>query len=347
MFPHLHSTDRARAANHGRFTIHYVRIELPVHFVPNWTSAAGALEGVLAMLGTPLPRHAIMGLSGHAWHFRLGVQEGVAALPSGPVDLDWELMTANYSRLGWRWERFGARPGPGAALDLAREAALAWAIPHLDAGRPLIGFDFHLREFGAIAGYDSDAACWLVDDLLSPQYGLVVPWQDWPGPGGWVELFAPVEPMEVDAIDAVAGALKTARDFLRGVGGGDSLGGAPGLERWAEALEGDATIDRAGNAYTIAVLLAARSDGAAFLRDLAESLPELGQPLTDAARAISEEVKTLSPLATLFPFPAGGHGSIDVPGLRRAAATALRRAAAYEQSALEPIEEAIDDLAGA
>ena len=33
---------------------------------PNWTSAAGALEGVLEFLGAPLPRHAIMGLTGLA-----------------------------------------------------------------------------------------------------------------------------------------------------------------------------------------------------------------------------------------------------------------------------------------
>ena len=56
---------------------------------PNWTSAAGALEGILAHLGAPLPRHAIMGLTGHAWRLCLGRRDNVVALPSGPADLDW------------------------------------------------------------------------------------------------------------------------------------------------------------------------------------------------------------------------------------------------------------------
>jgi hypothetical protein len=146
----------------------------------------------------------------------------------------------------------------------------------------------------------------------------------------------------MDPVDAVEGALLTARDYL--VGDGANSGSA-GLDAWAEALEGDTTVDRAGQAYTIAVLIAARSDGAAFLHDLAHSLPELAESLTAAAAALDEEVKALAPLASLFPFPAGGHGGVDVPGLRRAAAMPIRRAAAHERQALAAIESALSALA--
>ena len=52
----------------------------------NWTSAAGAAQGILDYLGTPLPRHAVMGLTGHAWHTCLGSRDGVVALPHGVLE---------------------------------------------------------------------------------------------------------------------------------------------------------------------------------------------------------------------------------------------------------------------
>jgi hypothetical protein len=253
-------------------------------------------------------------------------------------------MAANYGRLGWRWERFGARLESATPREDIRAASVSWALPHLEGGRPLIGFDFHLHEFAIVLGYDSDAAAWLVDDLLSGQYGLAVPVGEWPGPAGWVELIAPVEPLAMDPVDAVEGALITARELL--IGDGVNSGTA-GLDAWAEALEGDTTVDRAGQAYTIAVLIAARSDGAAFLHDLAHSLPDLGESLTAAAAALDEEVKALAPLASLFPFPAGGHGGVEVPGLRRAAAMPIRRAAAHQRSAVAAIEETLAAFATA
>jgi hypothetical protein len=310
--------------------------------VPNWTSAAGALEGILAALGTPLPRHAIMGLSGHAWHFRLGFHEGVAALPDGPLDLDWEAMAANYSRLGWRWERFGCRLEPARDWTDAREAAVAWAEPHLQGGRPLLGFDFHLHEFGIVHGYDAARRAWLVDDLLAGDYGPAIPVAEWPGPAGWIELIAPIEPAVADPLDSVSGALDTARRMLAGDVSG--LSGTPGLERWAEAFEGDTAVDRAGNAYTLAVLLAARSDGAAFISDIGAAIPDLAGPLSRARAALDGEARALAPLVSLFPFPAGGHGNVDVPGLRRAAAMALRQAAAAERRLADSLDEAIEAL---
>jgi hypothetical protein len=46
-------------------------------------------------------------------------------------------------------------------------------------------------------------------------------------------------------------------------------------------------------------------------------------------------------LLTLFPFPTGGHGNVNVPGLRRAAAMALRRAAQHERTAATHIRAAL------
>ncbi|MGH2633014.1 MAG: hypothetical protein ACRDG3_06355 [Tepidiformaceae bacterium] len=318
--------------------------ELPgLELAANWTSAAGALEGVLSYLGAPLPRHAIMGLSGHAWHTCLGTRGDVSALPSGPSDLDWEAMVRRYARTGIGWERFGGDLPESGDWGEMRSAAVEWAIAHLDAGRPLVGWDFHLHEFGIVYGYDRAKAGFLVHDILSGEVGSLALWADWPSAVGRIELFAPAGPVEVDAVEVVGGALDTAIAAFQGLDGpadGQPRGTAA-LVAWAEAMESEAEIDRPGNAYTLAVAQGARMDGANFLADVAASLPGLAAPLREAERAVREEVKALAPLITLFPFPTGGHGNVSNAGLRRGAAMALHRAAAHERKAATAIAEAL------
>jgi hypothetical protein len=282
-----------------------------------------------------------MGLTGHAWHLCLGERAGVVALPSGPADLDWEAMVQQYGRTGHRWERFA-----GGVAD--RESAIAWATERLQAGTPLIGWDFHLHEFAIVYGIDRERRGFLVDDILSEHQGPFVAWDDWPSALGRIELFAPARAHESDPIETIVAALETAvSSFARDAAAGDGQArGTNALERWAEAFEGDVEIDRSGNAYTLAVLQAARGDGAAFLSDLAEALPELSRPLSKAGAALREEAKVLSPLITLFPFPSGGHGNVASPGLRQAAASALRRAAAQERGASAALSEALGLLQG-
>lgn len=315
-----------------------------VHIAPNWTSSAGALEGILEFLGAPLPRHAIMGLTGHAWHTCLGSREGVVALPNGPLDLDWEAMAANYERTGFEWERF-SRTG---TLDTDRPLAIAWAMARLDLGRPVIGFDFHLHEFSVVYGHDQTGEHFLVDNVLSEEVGPVALWQDWPSAVGRIELLAPVGPVEVDPARAVSEALQTAIACFEGRDGpadGQPRGTAA-LNAWADAFEGDTVVDRAGNAYTLAVIQSARLDGAAFIGDLAESLPDLAVPLGEAHRALRDETQALAPLITLFPFPSGGHGNVANPGLRRAAAMSLRRAADHERTVATALAEALAKFGG-
>lgn len=309
----------------------------------NWTSAAGALEGILAHLGLPLPRYAIMGLTGHAWHTCLARRDGVAALPSGTAALDWGAMVARYARTGVQWERFACDVPAGEDGEANRQEAVAWAIERLDAGRPLIGWDFHLHEFGVVYGYRSEEAAFLVDTVLSQEVGPLAHWRDWPTPAtGRIELFAPAEPVEPDPLDTVVKSLETALElFAGGDAAGDDVNGTAALDAWAEALDGTGEVDRPGNAYMLAVLQAARLDGADYLAELARNLPDLSQPIEAAERAIRDETQALAPLITLFPFPTGGHGNVQNPGLREAAANALRRAAGHERTAAEHLRETL------
>ena len=307
---------------------------------PNWTTAAGALEGVLAAAGLALPRHAVMGLTGHAWRLCVACEGGVTALPNGPHDLDWGKMVARYARTGLAWERFARRTKAGEA-GAAREEAIAWARERLDAGVPLIGFDFQIHEFAIVKGYDAAREAFRVASAVSEELGELAPWSDWPSLG-IIELFAPLGPSEADAEEAVAGSLRTALEMMAGGDGGSAQPrGTDAFEAWAAAFEGRGEVDRVGNAYTLAALQAARIDGAAFLRDLAEALPALAAPLGRAERATRDLTQALSPLLTLFPFPAGGHGNVGAPGLREAAANALRRAAGHERRAAAAIGEAL------
>ncbi|MEX0782283.1 MAG: hypothetical protein WD557_06500 [Dehalococcoidia bacterium] len=322
--------------------------EIPgLRIAPNWTSAVGALETILAHLGEPLPRHALMGLTGHAWHLCLATRPGITALPSGVADLDWEAAVGRYARTGITWERFGAALPLGEDWGEMRAAAVEWAIPHLDAGRPLIGFDFHLHEHAVVYGYDRSREGFLVDDVITPEVGPIALWRDWPSSIGVLELYAPGAPMEVDAVEAVAGALQTALDCFAGLDGPEDgqPRGTAALDAWADALEGEGEVDRAGNAYMLQVLQAARLDGADFLAQVAEALPDLAPTLALAERAIRDEANSLAPLLTLFPFPTGGHGNVSNAGLRRGAAMALRQAAGHERTVAAALGEALRVLA--
>ncbi len=287
-----------------------------------------------------------MGLTGHAWHLCLATRPGVAALPSGPVDLDWEAAVRRYARTGVAWERFGAALPPDEDWSEMRQAAIEWAIPHLDGGRPLIGFDFHLHEHAVVYGYDTAREGFLVDDVITPEVGPIALWRDWPSSVGLLELYAPTGPMEMDPIEAIAGGLETALECFAG-GDGPADGqprGTAALDAWAGALEGEEEVDRAGNAYTLQVLQAARLDGADFLAQVAQAIPDLAVALGRAERAVRDEANALAPLLTLFPFPTGGHGNVANAGLRRGAAMALRQAAHHERTAAGALSEVLRAL---
>jgi hypothetical protein len=270
-------------------------------------------------------------------------REGVFALPGGAVDLDWEAMSRRWARCGLQWDRFGGLLRPGDDWQPMREAAIAWSESHLEAGRLLIGFDFHLHEFAIVYGIDRGRSGFLVESVLSGEVGPLAQWSEWPSKAGMLELFAPVAEVDPDPVEVIAGALQTALDCFAGKDGpadGQPRGTA-GLDAWADTLDGEAEVDRAGNAYTLAVLQAARMDGAHFLADVSQALPEIADALQPAERAIRDEAQALSPLITLFPFPTGGHGNVNTPGLRRAAAMAIRRAAIHERTAASAISDAL------
>jgi len=304
---------------------------------PNWTTLAGAVEGVLAALGVPLPRHAVMGLTGCAFAFALAESEAGAASPAGLHAFDTWRLGERLARTGVRFERF-------APNDADPHEAIAWIASRTERGVPVIAWALRLREWGIIREVDQASETFTVDDLLSPEVGPTAAWADWPWGGERIDLLAPVEAVAAEdaAEDLVIDSLRDAAALLEGrIRPAGLPTGAEALEAWARAFEEGRAIDRSGNAHCLAALLAARSDGATYFSELGEALPEASEPLQAAAEGLRREAAELAQLVTLFPYPAGGAGALASAGIRRIAAAALRRAADWERQAAQRVRVAL------
>ncbi len=303
-------------------------MELPVRYVPNWTSIAGAIEGVLEYLGAALPTHAVMGLTGLAFALRLE-ERGGSWFPSPPSDpLPTRRVVAVSRRLGLH-----LRPYEGPAT---REDVIEWIQGELGRGRPVLAKDLRGPGWGIVRGIDVRERHLLISDLLEPEVGPRLPWEELPASPA--ELLIPSALAEAGAAGVVREALTDAAQLLTGEA--PFLGevhGAPALEAWAELLRSGRPLDRPGHALHIARLHAARLAAAQFCEDLAAAFEAAAEALRQAARSLRQEASELSQLLTLFPYPSGGGSTLSHPGMRRIAASNLERAAELERAAGEAL----------
>lgn len=309
----------------------------------NWTSIAGALEGLLRFFGTPLGRETVMGLSGHA--FRLAIwtsDEGIADGESA-VCFDHQRALPLYESLGYAMQRIGARQDDP-AYTRTREDAIRAIRRSIDRGRPVAAYGLQVPDFGIVKGYDDRAGLLYVSTTVSPQYGEALPLTQWPAPGHRqaLEVILPGGRRPVDRRLAERAALTFA---LRYAEEGDS-GGPPNTEhglkayrRWLEAYASPGRLAPFGNARCIQTVQAARHDAAVFLRSLAPAYPSGPRAaFEEAAAAYEQEALAFSRLATLFPFPNGGD---------TLSAGTLAIGAASLRQAFEREREALGALAGA
>lgn len=309
-------------------------MELAARYAPNWTSIAGALEGVLAFLHAPLPTHAVMGLTGLAFALRIEERSGTW-FPSPASDpLPTPYVAEAAQRLGLRLRGYDGPP--------SKEAALRWVVEELRQGRPVLAGGVRGPGWGIVRGIEEEGGALLVSDLLEAEVGPRVSREEFPAAA---ELFAP-DPWEgTDALAAVRDALSDAARLLRGEAPFlREPHGAPGLVAWAELLRAGARIDRPGHAFHLARLHAARLAAAEFCADLAAAFAPAQEALHRAAAAFREEAKALSQLLTLFPYPSGGGSAASHPGLRRIAAAVLERAAELEREAAGALDVVLEAI---
>ncbi len=313
---------------------------LAATYESNWTSAVGALAGVLRALGGDKPVWQVSALSGHA--FRLAITSG----PDGEIGVDgpnnFSARSALklYEHCGWRFGSIEASAGAD-DFDRRRKEALKQLRRSIDHGRPAMAFGLHLPEFGIVRGYDGDDL--IAATTVSGQYGERIPVSQWPSPARPqpLRVIVPEKQVKSDPADVLGRVLRFACDYAIAGESGTVAGmpaaptGLAAYARWAQLLEGEAVISPHGQSYCIQALQSARSDAAAFLRAVAPLYPGRSVALSEAGDAYSAVVLELSRLASLFPYPNGG--DVISNGGRRAGAMYIRRASATEALAVDRI----------
>jgi hypothetical protein len=236
----------------------------------HWTSAAGALAGVLAALGSALPTWEVAALSGHAFRFAITECPGGAFGSDGPSCFSAATALPLYERLGLRFHAIEAAPG---ASDYAsiRKLALEEIRKSTRHRRPAIAYGLQTASFGIVLGADAEALT--ISSTLSGQYGSRLPLSQWPPPGSAFPLrvFVPQKEIRFTRSGSFRAAIAFAVAFARQ---GES-GGVPGHQQlasglaayalWAELLEREAPIDAAGHALCIQALIEGRGEASRLL----------------------------------------------------------------------------------
>lgn len=318
-----------------------------VEIVSNWTSIAGAIEGILRFLGTDGGSSWVMGTTGYA--FRLAIRSGAGGIATAEDTLTPETPTtrALHEGLGVRWEWQSAGPDDR-DFDRRRKQAIARIRRSIDRGRPAAAYGLHLPEFGLIKGYDDGARRFFVSTTLSSQYGEALPWSQWPAPGQprRIDVLLPGDRRRMDRSATERTALRFAvAEARRGAPAAesDAANGLAAYDRWLAGYGEPGRLDPYGNARCIQTLQAARRDAARYVRSVAASRQgDVAALLERAAAAYDAEALALSRLASLFPYPAGGDPTS--PGALAAGAASLRQALAHERDAIESLEAALPAL---
>jgi hypothetical protein len=317
------------------------------HYVSNWTSLVGALEGVLRYLGSTLSTSYLMGVTGHA--FRIAVTAGGDGMVGGdgPKRVDYERALPLYQSVGREVTYLYTYRSRDPRYDRHRDLIIKRIESSIDKGIPVVAYDLHLPEFGIIKGYDSKARLFAVSTQLSAQYGETLPYAQWPVPGRGdaVHVFLVGKARGADRREAEARALRFAARYMQEgePALADVAAGFAGWARWLSAFEGDTPVSPSGNALMVQAVLSARSHAARFLREIAPDYgPAAAAAMKQAAAAYDRLAHPLSRLATMFPYPSGGN--TESPAVRWEAARYLREALACEHEAVHQLEAALGQL---
>jgi len=257
---------------------------------PCWMSQVGCLKGCLAHLGVEITWPHLYGLTAQA--FIINMHE--TCCPSGPTA--WkssEMIAALLPNLGAEAE-FVLESEHGDSLVEAQVNAWEMVRRHLDAGRPVYGFDLDVPEYYVIHGYDHTGYYYRgsgCEEGAGPK-----PWQDQGVGGTGSVVFAGLKPCrrsgtKAAVVDALEMALRFAdpedpwshEHYTRGPAAFDT---------WAHALA-SGIADEFGHRYCAAVWAECRHHAVRFLTELAEGLDGDAGEAAQAALAAYRRVNVL------------------------------------------------------
>jgi len=324
------------------------KIGFGVHMCP----FPGSLSSVLEFLGDPVDYDYVMGVSGACFRRVWNRDDG------GNVDLMYfepEPYERILNALGYEFR----------TVPRSDKAAMVAAVKEsIAAGRPVLATVLvGPPEVGVITGYDADGETLIgwsyFQDAALPGYCEVPGWFEKLEGGPKVGLIVLGEKtgMVPTAEETLLSSLEWAVDLARTEtrpGIPDHILGLAAYDGWADGLEVDAdfTADDARVLETRrmvhgdqSVMLVERHSAAGFLRDMAAEVPEVAEPLEEAAR-LYDEVGDL--IGKVWPWaddkgPAVQQALVDSEQ-RRQVAEHIRAARGREAQAIGFLEQAIGML---
>ncbi len=152
-----------------------------------WDTYMGCLRGCLRYLHSDVTPAWLYGVSGHA--FGLNIHKQLC--PSGPhVWSGWGSLQGHEALLGLKIERVGAwYKGYDDAYEAHRKLAWERTRQAIDAGAPVIGYDFSMAEFYVVSGYDDAGYHYWNTNFGDLKQAGPVAWDKY-GDGGGVHMIA-------------------------------------------------------------------------------------------------------------------------------------------------------------
>lgn len=324
------------------------RVGYAVHLCP----FPGSLSSVLSYLGDPVDYDYIMGVSGACFRRVWNRDDG------GNVDLMY-FEPEPYERilraLGYQFR----------TVPRSDKAAMVAAIKESIAeGRPVLSTVLvGPPEVSVVTGYDADGETLIgwsyFQDAALPGYCEVPGWFEQLQGGPKVGLIilgerkGPIPATRETLLSSLEWTVDLARTETR-PSIPDHILGLAAYDGWADGLEVDADYPSADETVLATramvhgdqcVMLSERRSAAAYLRHMAVEVPEVAEPLEDAARLYGE-VADLTPRA--WPWdqglgPAASKGLADAAARHRIAET-VRAARGREAEAIGFLEQAIEIL---
>src|SRR5204863_41641 len=125
-------------------------------YTSHWTSAVGALHGVLTALGCSYSVAEVSALSGHAFRLAITSSADGQVGASGPPCFSTRTALPLYEGLGWRFKAIEAAPEDP---DYARRRrdALAQMVRATSRGLPVVAYGLHIPDFGIVHGAERRA----------------------------------------------------------------------------------------------------------------------------------------------------------------------------------------------
>ena len=312
-------------------------VKIPAGDQPLLSALAGALQHVS---GQDLTQIRLMGVSGHAFRFRMADSLDY----TGPTGVNLAEMSQLYANLGYRVQTIQAAR---ADVDFTSKqlAAFEAISASIDRGVPavarlgwshdlVVGYHPKREQLYAINSWDGNLENNDLDELGESIHGSV---------GGLeVVLLKGRQPVDERSAERASLAFAVAEAYRPDESGSPYHNGFKGFEHLVVAVETGAVYGSGSLSFTVGVLLDARTAAAMYVREISVNYsPEIAKHLAAAGDSYDLEVEQLDQLAKMFPQRGRSASDISDPAVAQTAAAKVRAAYHWERQGVESLAQAL------